>query len=244
MFEIILIALLLSSPICIFFGIKAFIKSCNDNTNQGIPQTDEQRLNNLNKRIFASYFGLTSKGETGENCAELQLLKLTIPKKIIRNAYIPNKNTTAEIDLILITEYGIYVIECKNYSGWIFGSQNGRNWTQTLNKKSKYKFYNPILQNNTHIKALSSYLNINIEKFHSIIVFGRNAEFKKIPPNTNEYYIIHDYQINNVMQYEIQNRSKVISEEYIDKIYNMLLPTTQVSQETKQQHIENAQKHK
>lgn len=246
-----LILLLVSTvpTIGLFVGLALIMKKGNNkltnqsnNTNNTTPD-DKTRINELNRRIFASHFGFASKGETGENYIELQLISLNIPKKIIRNAYIPNKNTTAEIDLILITEYGIYVIESKNYSGWIFGSENRRNWTQTLNKKSKYKFYNPILQNRTHIKALSNYLNISIKKFHSFIVFSQNSELKQIPQNTDEYCIMYDYQLNSIIQRDIQNCEKIIQEEYIGKIYNLILPTTQVSQEEKQQHINEAQKY-
>lgn len=206
--------------------------------------SEKDRINELNKRILASHFGLARKGETGENYIELMLINLDIPKKIIRNAYIPYNGTTAEIDLILITEYGIYVIESKNYSGWIFGSATGKQWTQSLNKRSKYKFYNPILQNKTHIKALSNYLNIELSKFNSFIVFGRNSELKKVPSDTKDYKIIHDYQINECINNNIARKNKIFTEEYMKKIYDLLLPTVKVSNEVIQQHNEIARRYK
>ncbi len=78
------------------------------------PKTDEERLKDLNRKIFASRFGFTPIGETGENIIEYDLINLPFYKKIIRNAYIPYNGGTSEIDLILLTEFGIYVIKRKN----------------------------------------------------------------------------------------------------------------------------------
>ena len=77
---------------------------------------------------------------------------------------------TTQIDHIIISPYGIFVIETKNYSGWIFGSEHDSQWTQKIYKKS-YQFQNPLRQNYRHIKVLSDILNLNQNKFISIIVF-------------------------------------------------------------------------
>lgn len=64
---------------------------------------------------------------------QLQNFSLLPNYKILFNLYIPKENgETTEIDLILITPYGLFVIESKNYSGWIFGNTNNKFWTQTL----------------------------------------------------------------------------------------------------------------
>ena len=68
------------------------------------------------------------------------------------NVYVPKENgETSEIDVIMIHHKGIFVFESKNYSGWIFGSETQRMWTQTLPKgrkrSHKESFYNPIIQN-------------------------------------------------------------------------------------------------
>ena len=84
----------------------------------------------------------------------LQLLK----KRISISNYLPRFNHKkdndefSQIDLVLVTSEGIIVIEVKDYSGWIYGSGNNTNWTKVLSYgKKKYKFYNPIKQNNNHI---------------------------------------------------------------------------------------------
>ena len=165
-------------------------------------------------------------------------MRLDINKKIIRNAYIPHYGSTVETDIIMITEYGIFVIESKNYSGWIFGSEYNRYWTQMLNKNSKYKFYNPIAQNRTHIKALSDHLNIHPSYFRSCIVFSNNAELKKIPADTEYFCILYDHKLYRYLNNIAANGSKIILAEDIEKIYNKLLPLTKVPYKEKIRHIE------
>ena len=85
------------------------------------------------------------KGESGEWAVEYAL-KRNLPSNIyiLRNLYIPYRDIVTEIDLILLHETGIYVFECKNYSGWIFGNERSNYWTQCLRGGQKNKFYNPI----------------------------------------------------------------------------------------------------
>ena len=71
----------------------------------------------------------------------------------------PKENgETSEIDVLMIHNKGIFVFERKNFSGWIFGNEIQRMWTQTLPKgrgrSHKESFFNPIMQNRTHIKTL------------------------------------------------------------------------------------------
>ena len=66
-----------------------------------------------------------------------------------------HKGYFSQIDLVVVTEVGIIVFEVKDYSGWLFGSGNQSQWTQVLAYgKQKYRFYNPIMQNNKHVTEL------------------------------------------------------------------------------------------
>ena len=93
---------------------------------------------------------------------------------MLTNVYIPkNDGTTTEIDLLMINKTGIYVFESKNYSGWIFGDEKSKNWTQTLKGGKKNKFFNPILQNRAHINALKKLVkDVDSNNFYSYIVFS------------------------------------------------------------------------
>lgn len=101
--------------------------------------------------------------------------------KMLRNVYIPKGDGgTSEIDVLYITQKGIFVLESKNYSGWIFGDDKSQFWTACLPNGEKYRFYNPVKQNQSHIRCLRNYLApMNIPMF-SIVVFSERCTLKKL----------------------------------------------------------------
>ncbi|MDR0236589.1 nuclease-related domain-containing protein [Acinetobacter sp.] len=94
------------------------------------------------------------------------------------------QNQTTQIDHILLSPFGIFVIETKNYKGWIFGTERQKNWTQKIYKKS-YKFQNPLHQNYKHQKVLEYVLAdiVDADQIHSVIVFMPDCEFKTTMPS-------------------------------------------------------------
>lgn len=96
----------------------------------------------------------TIKGKIGEKSVERALSFLPKNEYICLNdVMFKNGSYTTQIDHIVISVYGIFVIETKNYKGWIFGNANKDYWKQTLWRKN-YSLYNPIFQNNKHISFL------------------------------------------------------------------------------------------
>lgn len=98
-----------------------------------------------------------TRGEESERKVILNLLKEGInPKAIFHDLYIqkPNREYT-QIDVAVATKAGIIVLEVKDYSGWIFGNEHQKYWTQILAfGKEKHRFYNPVMQNYGHIQAI------------------------------------------------------------------------------------------
>lgn len=149
----------------------------------------------LFKKIKASL-----KGKRGETYTNLLTAFTAVGKRSVnyKDVYIswPN-NRTVQIDELLIARSGIYVVEVKNFKGWILGNMKNDHWTQCLyrkrsfffSKSNKYKFYNPIKQNQGHINCLkyilSEYPDI---PYHSIVVFSNDAVFKNIKYDKNKVY--------------------------------------------------------
>ena len=163
---------------------------------------------------------------------------ININYKIINNVYINKKNgKTTEIDIILICIKGIFVFEIKNYSGWIFGSREQTYWMQRFQNGKTFKFYNPIMQNANHIKALKEYLNIyDMKMFKSIVVFI-NGKLK-----TEIEYVKDNYVIANnisIIKDIIELREDIIDENTINEIYVNLKNSTGKSKEEKEMHINN-----
>lgn len=180
------------------------------------------------------------KGSYGEFLSYAYLEDLKGFSKTLVNLYIPRENTTTEIDLVFLHETGIYVIESKNYIGWIYGNDNHKQWTQTFKNGSKYKFYNPIFQNNMHIKYLKKLLpSINEGHFNSIIVFSERCTLKKIIRNINEIPVIKRNKLFKTIKEISEKKETVFSKEEIKNIYKILKKYSNVSESVKNEHIEN-----
>lgn len=89
---------------------------------------------------------------------------------------------TTQIDHILVSRFGVFVIETKDYTGWIFANTDHATWTQvTFN--DKYKFQNPIHQNYGHVRAVQELLDfVPSTAINSAVVFVGDAEFKTDVP--------------------------------------------------------------
>ncbi|MBI3739219.1 MAG: NERD domain-containing protein [Chloroflexi bacterium] len=102
---------------------------------------------------------------------------------LLNNVTIPFQDGTTQVDHILVSTKGIFVIETKQYSGWIFGNGDSGQWTQVL-YRVKSRFQNPLRQNYRHIKTLQQLLDfLPKEQIRSIVVFAGSAVFKSTMPN-------------------------------------------------------------
>jgi restriction system protein len=97
--------------------------------------------------------------------------------------YVPRTDGqgSTQIDHVTISPFGIFVIETKNYKGWIFGSEKQKNWTQQIYRR-KDKFQNPLHQNKLHVHALMSFLGLPRESFKPLVFFIGDAVFKTPMP--------------------------------------------------------------
>ena len=115
--------------------------------------------------------------------------------KFLFNIYLPKTNNeTSEIDVLLICSKGLFVFESKNYSGWIFGNEIHKQWTQTLPRgrgnSHKERFYNPIMQNASHIRNLKRLIGENLP-MRSIIVFSDRCTLKDITIRSEDVNVIN-----------------------------------------------------
>lgn len=121
----------------------------------------------------------------------------------VRNLLLVRDGKSTQIDNILFTANKVYVLESKNYSGWIYGSESGKSWTQTLNhfgKITKSSFYNPLSQNYGHIKYLSKFLDIPLVNFHNIIVFSNESELKNITTEKSYNHVVNLKSLLNLIK--------------------------------------------
>lgn len=143
------------------------------------------------------------RGTPSEKSLILQLLKNgTPPITIFHDLIIKKENDEySQIDLVLVTSQGIIVFEVKDFSGWIYGSGNNTTWTKVLSfGKKKYKFYNPIKQNNNHIVELrKTHKQFENIPFFSVIVFFGECELKEINYVPKDTYIVKSHRLFEVL---------------------------------------------
>ena len=178
-------------------------------------------------------------GRNGEFLIYSCLERFGEEHKLLTNVYLPKDDgTTTEIDLIMITATGIYVFESKNYSGWIFGDENTKFWTQSLKGGKKYRFYNPIWQNKKHISVLKKHLRLDNNVFRSYIIFSERCELKKMFVHSPEVKVMN----RNVLFREVEDDMAQLPDRLsifeINQIHSELSKYALADAATKQAHID------
>lgn len=173
------------------------------------------------------------RGFFGEFWINVELKKLPKEYIILKDIMIKTSNKTHQIDHLVISKYGIFVIETKNYFGLIKGNEYDEKWTQYLGK-NKYKFLNPIRQNYGHIVALKEVLNMDINNFISIICFSNQAKLS-IKNATKVTQI--DYLIDEILSY-----TKIIIKDNINDIANKIDSLNIIEVKEKREHIKSIKK--
>jgi hypothetical protein len=128
------------------------------------------------------------KGIVGERLVRLAL-RLRLDRAIYRAVHdltLPTPDGTTQIDHVVVSPYGIFVIETKNMKGWIFGGERQTQWTQKIYRHTT-RFQNPLLQNYKHVKALQALLDVPPETIHSVVTFVGASTFKTpMPENVTQ----------------------------------------------------------
>ena len=191
-------------------------------------------------KVLDSIFDAEWTGRRGEKLTERELKLVNFmgrKGKVLRNIYIPKDNDeTSEVDVVYITQKGIFVFESKNYSGWIFGDEKNTYWTASLPGGQKNRFYNPIRQNRTHVKWLRKYIGDRIPLF-SVIVFSERCEMKKVSVTTDDVKVIKRDRIYATVRKIWNNTEDVLSDEDVGNLFGILQPLTDVDEATKAAHV-------
>ena len=148
------------------------------------------------------------------------------PRAIFHDLILRNgKDKSAQIDIVVATKVGLIVFEVKDYSGWIFGKGKENKWTQSLKcdyrykrykneRCKKYRFYNPVLQNESHINLLKKqskqFANL---PFYSVVVFDGDCELRDVSFIPESTFVIKPHRLSDVLDMIFENPDA----EYTDK---------------------------
>ena len=189
-------------------------------------------------KLFKPYL----KGKFGEFAVVVHAKRyLKQPHYILMNdlTFEDGQGATTQIDHLLLSPFGLFVIETKNYKGWIFGGERQKMWTQKLYKQS-YKFQNPLHQNYKHVKVLEQVLTdvLSPEHIHSLVVFMPEAEFKTAMP-------ANVFRNASWTDYVKSFQEPVISETKLNRIQlHLEKAMLEKSRQTNRQHIEGLKQRK
>lgn len=156
------------------------------------------------------------KGVLGEFIVNLAT-KLFLDKRryqLIKNVTLPTPDGSTQIDHIIVSPFGVFVVETKNMKGWIFGNAKHKTWTQKIYRHSS-KFQNPLHQNYKHVKSLQALLGLDDSQIHSVVVFVGDSEFKTPMPENITY-------CGGYIRYVKSKQTKVLTNQEVEEIKNKI----------------------
>lgn len=145
---------------------------------------------------------------------------------LLLNLYLPKGNgKMTEMDVVMVCTAGIFVFESKNYSGWLFGDQRKRYWTQTFSSGRKNKFFNPLWQNEGHIQAIKHVLKRHEDHlFRSYLVFSGDCILKKIRYDKDQHTIIKIQHLDRQIRKDLKELPDVFTPQEATCIFKKLEP--------------------
>lgn len=194
------------------------------------------------------------KGRQGETDTAEQIDKLRGYKRIVSNLWIPKnaEGDTCEIDMVLIHQKGIFVIENKNYTGCIYGSEADREWCQVTGGQH-YSFYNPIRQNSFHIRHLRHFLTDRLDcmgygadgtVYDSVITFNGGARLRIRKPSSKDVLVANSARIKRKLGWRLFWRRRVYTRKEVDQIWLILKQQQNPSKKTIRRHARELKKYR
>jgi hypothetical protein len=192
---------------------------------------------------------LTAVDKIGMSEAELRglrgedemfdLLKRRLPLggergyRIVRNLMFETPTGTTQLDFAIVSAFGIFIVEVKNYSGWIFGDPNDKRWTQSLKGGRKFPFQNPIHQNFRHLAVLAVKTGIPQNLIFPLVAFADDCAFKtELPANVMHF--------GDVAEYIRRFKMIVIKPEQLTEIMEAFLAwDNAIDKEKRSEHVRN-----
>lgn len=175
------------------------------------------------------------RGQIGEKNVKRILSYLPKEEYIVLNdVLLPLNNKMTQLDHVVVSLYGIFVIETKNYSGTIYGNPNSQRWTQ-YSHGQKYSFHNPLFQNMVHTEAIVRKTHVLSRDIIPLVVFTGSANIKA-EKCKNVINLEHLYE--TITKYQ----DKVFTPEQIDYYARIIDFAIEETEENKQAHIQSVQK--
>lgn len=153
----------------------------------------------------------------------------------LHNVTLPIEGGSTQIDHLIFSPYGLFVLETKNMKGWIFGGERQAEWTQKIHKNHSQKFQNPLRQNHLHVQAVRALLQLPKEQVHSVVAFVGPSQFKtEMPPQVLEGSAFIGY----IQQFQQQIWEPEAMQALIDQLEQQRLVPTRATQKAHVAHVQ------
>lgn len=189
----------------------------------------------------------TRIGELGEHKINIQLDQLPKGCKYVSDLMVANPKARtgySQIDHVVITPQGLFVIETKNYNGEIKGTRDNKSWTVS----NRFKMYNPFMQNYGHIQAIRSLLpDYQESRYISLVSFTMRCRFS-VDPELRKIHsdelIVYDVELSEYIQRKMNRiqaeKGPVLTESDIQKIYQSLKEANITDPKIRADHVDKA----
>lgn len=176
-------------------------------------------------------FAPNHKGVEGERAVSRQLHRLSKRQYLVLDdLMLENGRRLTQIDHVVVSVYGIFVIETKNYQGMIRGNDRMEQWTQVLQGRY-YSFRNPFRQNYAHIQALKELLELEDNSFFiSIAAFSDEAVLEV----DTQQELVHFSKVRRTIR---RYRRAVFSWDLVQYLAGSILCANVDSKAARKQHL-------
>lgn len=176
----------------------------------------------------------TELGEIGEHITA-RTLQDDLSLKVVRHIYLPVDYKFTEIDMIAISSYGLFVIENKNYKGWVRGSRSSYYWDVIYDSYRIESLFNPIKQNEKHINVLGQLLNGTIYECvprTNIVIFNNYCSLN-LKDCDNTVFKLKRF----TEYYGGITEDSILSDSDIEELYNILSVFSDTSDDMRAIHV-------
>ena len=159
---------------------------------------------------------------------------------VYNDLLIRNGEYTTQVDHLIVSRYGVFVLETKNIHGKVYGSGNAEYWKQYLPDAGykrhgftqEYSLRNPIWQNVGHIKSLRRLVFGKDVPIHGIVLF----------PDGTDLFVtagLPVLQMSFIVPYIKDFREEVLSLDEMAFYRQRLFAVISTSESDRKEHLAN-----
>lgn len=189
------------------------------------------------------------KGEIGEYKIDIQLSQFPKNYKVLSDIMVENPKSISgysQIDHVVLTPYGLFVIETKNYQGTIYGGEQRKTWLVN----GKFKMMNPLIQNYGHVQALKQCIDQKYtHAMYSLVTFTKRCTLKigeNIREISSKAMVIYDVYLTETIHRKtslarLQHDKPIYTDEDIEHIYQKITAANITDSKKRQAHTDRIQ---